>query len=384
VISAQAAVREAKSEIDLANSRLEAARETLGRQKAFARTGAFSQPALQTAQRELADAEAELERGKQDQAVHQAQLERAERLYSQELISRTELEQAKLEVETDKIRQRNAERRIELAKATNEREQRIATQNLANNREIQTAEADVRAADLELQQAKIRHASALSGVTSASKGVEAARVAYAAQAGGSRAGGGTLVVSAPISGTISYVEVTLGQAVERATEVCEIQNLRSVWIAANVPEKQVPLVRKGATAHATVSAYPGRIFNGVVQIVGSKLDPKNRTMPIQVLVDNVSGALKSEMFATVALGVGSRSMALAVPRSAIIEDGDRRLLYVEEEEGKYEEKVVELGRMQADLVEVISGLDRGSRVVTKGAFVLKSEKAKGELKGHGH
>jgi Cu(I)/Ag(I) efflux system membrane fusion protein len=90
------------------------------------------------------------------------------------------------------------------------------------------------------------------------------------------------------------------------------------------------------------------------------------------------------MFATVALGVGSRSMALAVPRSAIIEDGDRRLLYVEEEEGKYEEKVVELGRMQADLVEVISGLDRGSRVVTKGAFVLKSEKAKGELKGHGH
>jgi multidrug efflux pump subunit AcrA (membrane-fusion protein) len=100
------------------------------------------------------------------------------------------------------------------------------------------------------------------------------------------------------------------------------------------------------------------------------------------LVDNASGALKADMFATVALGVGASTMALAVPRSAIVEDGDRRLLYVAEEGGKYEEKAVELGRIQGDYVEIVSGLEPGSKVVTKGTFVLKSEKVKGELKGH--
>lgn len=383
VLTAQAGVREAKSQIDLANSKLKSARDTLRRQQEFAKTGAFSQPALQAAQRELADAEADLERGKQDQAVHQAQLERAERLYKQELISRTELEQARLEVATDKIRQRNAERRIELAKATYEREQRIASQNLANAREIQTAEAEVRAATLEVQQARIRHSSAVAGVASANKGLQAARAAYAAQAGSSsRAGGGTLTVTAPIGGIVADLEATLGQAVERTTEICEIENLRTVWVVANVPEKQIALARKGARAQVTVTAFPGRIFTGIVQVVGTRLDPKSRTMPVQILVENTSGALKADMFATVALGVGASTMALAVPRSAIVEDGDRRLLYMAEESGKYEEKAVELGRIQGDYVEIVSGLEPGSKVVTKGAFVLKSEKVKGELKGH--
>lgn len=384
VLSAEADVREVKSQIELANSLLKSARETLSRQKDFAKTGAFSQPSLQAAQRELADAEAELERGKQDQAVHEAQLERAERLYKQELISRTELEQARLEVATDKIRQRNAERRIELAKATFEREQQIATQNLANAREIQTAEAEVRAADLEVRQAKIRYASAIARVASANKGLQAERVAYSALAGGGRASGGTLTVTAPIGGIVGDIEVSVGQAVERATEICSIENLRTVWVVANVPDKQIALARKGARAQITVSAFPGRIFPGVVQVVGTRLDPKNRTMPVQVIVENASGELRADMFASVSLGVGASSRALAVPSSAIVADGDRKLLYIAEDGGKYEERVVETGRVQGDLIEIVSGLDIGDRVVVKGAFVLKSEKVKAELKGHEH
>jgi cobalt-zinc-cadmium efflux system membrane fusion protein len=384
VISAQAAAREARSQIDLANSKLRTAQQTLRRQQEFVKTGAFSQPALQAAQKDMADAEAELERGKQDQAVHQAQLERAERLYKQELISRTELEQARLEVATDKIRQRNAERSIELARATFEREQRIATQNLANAREIQAAEAEVRAANLDVQQAKIRHQSAVSGVASANKGVQAARAAYSAQAGAGRASGGTVTVAAPIGGVVTDVEATLGQAVERATEICEIENLRSVWVTASVSEKQIALARRGAQAQVAVSAYPNRIFPGVVQVVGSRLDPKTRTMPVQVLVDNATGELRTGMFATVGLGVGASSSALAIPRSAIVEDGDKKLIYIAEEGGRYEQKAVELGRVQGEFVEIVSGLEPGARVVVKGAFVLKSEKVKAELKGHEH
>lgn len=175
-----------------------------------------------------------------------------------------------------------------------------------------------------------------------------------------------------------------GQAVDRTAEICEIQNLDSVWVTANVPERDVAKAVKGSRAQVTIAAYPNRVFPGVVQVVGNRVDPKTRAMPVQVLVENRDGALRSSMFARVSIGVGSSSLALAVPRSAIADDGERRLVYVAEEGGKYEEKEVEIGRSKGDLVEIVRGLEPGARIVTKGAFVLKSEKVKGELKGHEH
>lgn len=384
VVSSQASVKGATAEVNLADAKLRTARQLLVRQQAFAKTGAFSQPALQAAQKELADAEADLERGKQDQAVHEVQLERAERLYKQELVSRTELEQARLEVATDKIRQRNAERRIQLAKATHDRERKIADQGLSNSREIQAAEAEVRAANLEVQQARIRLGSANAGVVAARKGVEAARTGYAALAGSATASGGSLVVKSPISGVVVDLEATIGQAVERITELGEIENLSSVWVIAQVPDKQIAQARVGSNAEVTVSAHPNHTFSGLIQSVGSRLDPKTRSMPVRILIDNSEGRLRSGMVAMARLGVGSMSMALVVPRTAIVEDGDARKLYVAEDGGKFEERIVQLGRMQGGLIEIVEGVVAGDRVVTKGTFVLKSEKAKSELKGHEH
>lgn len=384
VVSAQAAVNEARAEIDLASAKLRTARQLLARQQSFAKTGAFSQPALQAAQKEVADAEAELERGKQDQAIHVVQLERAEKLYKQELISRTELEQARLEVATDQIRQRNAERGIELAKAAYERERKIADQGLSNSREIQAAEAEVRNANLEVEQARIRLNSAASGVVAARKGVEAARVGYSALAGSGQASGGSLVVKAPIGGIVVDLEATLGQAVERTTELCEIENLSSVLVVAQVSDKQVGLAKVGSSAQVSVSGYPNRSFSGVIQVVGSRLDPKTRSLPVHVLIDNAGGLLRNGMAAMVRLGVGSLSAALVVPRSAIVEDGDVRKLYIAEDGGKFEERTVTLGSVQGDVVAVMEGVSVGDRIVTKGAFVLKSEKVKSELKGHDH
>lgn len=384
VITAQAAVREAKAEIDLANAKLRTSRLNLRRQQEFARTGAFSQPALQAAQKDLNEAEALLESAQQEQVVHEAQLERAERLFKQELISKTELEQARLEVQQDKTKQANARRQIDIAKATFERERSIAQRGLSNSREIQTAEAEVRSASIEVQQAKIRHATAVSGVAGANKGVQAARVAFSAQAGGSRAGGGMLTVVAPIAGVVTDVEVTLGQAVERTTEICEVENLKSVLVMAKVPEKQIALAQRGTSAQIKVSAYPNQVFTGVVQVVSGRLDPKSRTMPVQILVDNSAATLRADMFATVFLGVGAKNEALAIPSSAVVEDGDTTVVYIAEEGGKYEERAVQLGRTQGLYVEILSGLEPGAKVVTKGAFVLKSEKVKSELKGHEH
>lgn len=387
ILTAQAAEREARAEVDLAKARRRTAEGALARQRAFAQAGAFSQPALQAAQRELADAEAERDRGKQDQIVHEAQLERAEALYRQELISRTELEQARLEVATDRIRQRNAERRIELAKAIHRREEKIAGQNLANSREIQTAEAEVRAAALAIAQAEIRRKSARAAVAGAHQGLEAARVAYRAQAGGAGSGADLVTVAAPIGGVVGDLRIDLGQAVERTTQVCAIENLQTVWVIAHVPEKQIAMAREGARARIAVGALPNRTFVGTVRSVGTRLDPQTRATPVQIVVDNADGALRAEMFATVGLGVGKDGPALAAPKSALVAIGHRRVVYVLEEEGDalhFQERTVETGRAQGDHVEITQGLEPGERLAVKGGFVLKSEKIKSELKGHEH
>ncbi len=381
--AAESDVKRAKAELDLAKARLRTAQAALGRQQAFARTGAFSQPGLQDAQRELNDAESELESAQKEEVVHRAQLERAERLFRQELISRTELENARLDVEQDRIRQEKAKRQIALARQAYEREKEIATKGLHNAREIQAAEAEARAANLEVGRARVALQGADAAVQGARRAVANAQSAYAAVAGsGNRAGGSRVTLVAPIGGTIAHREATLGQAVERTTEVFEIDNLRSVWITASVPEKEIAHVRRGGPVRVSTSAYPNRTFVGVVQVVSSRLDAKTRTMPVQCLVQNVSGLLKSGMFAQVELGIGASSAGIAVPRSAIVSDGDERVLFVAEGGGKFERRTVRIGREQREMLEILDGLKAGERVVTKGAFVLKSQAQKDELKGH--
>lgn len=383
VIVAKAAVQEAKSEVDLANAKVRTARTALARQQEFANTGAFSQPTLQQAQRELNEAEAELESAKQDQQVHGSQVERAERLFTQELISRTELEQARLVVQQDRIRQQKATRQIEIARSTQVRERKIAERGLLNSKEIQSAEAEVRSADLEAKQARIRYTAAISGVASAQKGLQASRVSYGAQAGGARATGGSVTVVAPIGGVVTRRETSLGQAVERTTELCQIENLGSVWVTANVPEKQIALVKKQQPAQVVISAYPNRVFSGEVQVVGSRLDPRSRTMPVQVLVGNASGALRPDMFATVALGVGGNDLGLLVPVSALTEEHEAggAMVFVEEDKNRFMKKRVVLGRRKGKWVEILTGIEPGAKVVVKGAFTLMSEAKKAELKG---
>jgi multidrug efflux pump subunit AcrA (membrane-fusion protein) len=87
------------------------------------------------------------------------------------------------------------------------------------------------------------------------------------------------------------------------------------------------------------------------------------------------------MFARVTLGAGAHANALTVPVSALDDDGSDRYVYVEETRGKYERRKVQVGRSTESTAEIIGGLKSGERVVTEGAFVLKSEANKDKLKG---
>lgn len=382
-LEAAADVQRAQSELHLSETKLRTAKDVLARQQELAKAGAFSQPSVQQAEKELNEAESELESAQKEETVHRAQLERAERLFKLELISRSDLEQARLELEQDRIRQEKAKRQIEIAKKTFERERQIAELGLLNAKEIQAADAEVRSANIEVQKGRIAVQSAQSALRGAERGVQNARASYAALGGhGNTVSGSTMTLNAPLAGVIAERKVSVGQAVERATELFEIDNLQTVWVTAQVPERQISLVRKGAAVTLATSAFKGRTFGGIVQVIGTRLDPHSRTMPVQCLVQNEAGLLRPEMFAQVVLGVGSRSPALTVAKSAVLVEGEESFVYIAEAEDTFEKKPVKLGREQGGRVEVLEGIQDGDRVVAQGAFILKSQAQKSELKGH--
>lgn len=382
-LAAEADVAHAASEVGLAKGRLRTAENAAKRQGELARAGAFSQPSLQTAERELNEARSALEGAQKEATVHRAQLERSERLFAQELVSRVEVENARLDVEKDRIAQERAEREIGIASAAFKRETEIARRGLLNAREVQAAEAEVRAARLDVDRAGIALRSARDAVAGARRGVRDAQAAYGSLKGsGNAASGGTLTLVAPMDGRVAHREATVGQAVERTTELFEIDQLGSVIVTAQVPEGTATGLRIGDRVSVTTRAYPDRRFAGVVETIGGRLDPKTRALPVGCRVPNGDGALRPEMFAEVALGRGGTESVLAVPRAAVFNQDGKTLVYVEEAAGRYEPKEVTTGRAQGDWVAIPSGLEAGARVVTGGVFTLRSQAQKDELKGH--
>lgn len=385
VLQAQAALQTAKAGVQQAKTTLRSAETALRGQQQLAQAGVFSQPSLQAAQAAVADAESELLQAQTEAQSHTTVLARAERLFKEQLIARAELEQAQAEQRQDATRVAQAEARVRSAKQTLAREQRLAQGGLLSRQALQSNEAEVRAARGAVQRAIQEEQAARTALSAARSAVSAARASLqAAEGSGHMEGeGGLLTLYAPISGTIAERNATLGEAVERTTTLFVIESLQSVQVVASVPEREIARVRVKQRVEVTVAAYPKERFFGVVQSVGSRVDEKTRALPVRILVQNPNGRLKPDMYASVALATEGKVSALAVPASAIGEDGAERFVFVEEG-GGYERRDVKLGRTSSGMVEVLSGVKAGESVVTEGVFILKSEGVKAELKGHDH
>lgn len=376
-------LQQAKSEVSLAQAKLSAARTNLTRQRDLALAGAFSQAPLQQAQNELNDAQSELLSIQREQATHAEQVRRLENLYRDGIVSKSELEAARLELQQDQIRLGRANARIETARAAYEREKAIASRGLLNAKELQSAEAEVKASELELERARIRVRSAESALANANRAIANAQAVYRSISGAGSSSVGRVSLVAPISGVITRLEVTRGQAVDRTQVLLEVENLRSVWVTANVPERDVEKVRRGASASIHMASLPDRVFQGIVQVVGPRVDPKSRSIPVQCLVTETNGQLKPAMFVKVFIGIGESRPSLVIPASALVMEGGKSYVFAKHGEA-FEKREVVLGDRYADTVAVISGIEEGEIIVSKGAFILASEQKKGELKGHDH
>lgn len=196
--------------------------------------------------------------------------------------------------------------------------------------------------------------------------------------------GSTIHVTAPISGVVTSRTASLGQKVDSSSQLFEIMNIENVWLEADIFEKDLTKIRQGQTVKVKVSAYPDKFFTGEIFYIGSTLTPETKTIKVLVEIDNKSEKLKPGMFAETHIVVGQKQNALVIPKSAVIEDENLKVVFVGEENG-YHRHVVETGIESFGFIEIVSGLTPGSSVVTKGNYQLKSQSKISALDPHaGH
>ena len=154
-----------------------------------------------------------------------------------------------------------------------------------------------------------------------------------------------------------------------------------VWVYGMIYEYEVPFVKIGTPAEVRVPTFPDKVFSGEVRAMDPVLDPMTRTIRVRIRVENPEGILKPEMFADVVLKTDLGEV-LSVPGEAVVQTGERAIVFVVQGEGYFEPREVKLGARAGDFYEVRFGLEAGERVAVSGNFLIDSEsRLQGALQG---
>ena len=198
----------------------------------------------------------------------------------------------------------------------------------------------------------------------------------------------SLVLRAQRDGLVIAKTAREGMRFMPGEALYQIADLSSVWLVASVYEQDLALVHVGERATTSTVAYPGRSFAGTVAFVSPVLQAETRTAQIRVELANRDGLLKPGMYGYVDLAAGPAEPRLAVPDSAILDTGTRRLVIVDRGGGAFEPREVEVGLHGDGYTEVLAGLAERDAVVVDGNFLIDAESnlkaAIGALSSHAH
>lgn len=178
-------------------------------------------------------------------------------------------------------------------------------------------------------------------------------------------------VLAPAAGTIVERLVNVGELVDPSKPLFTIGDFHSVWLKADVFEKDIPKVKIGEPIELKVDSFPDQVFPGRLDYVANQVDSDTRTLAVRAEVSNAQELLKPKMFARMKILVGQQRV-LAIPVAAVQDTRSGKVVYVPVSNNTYEERKVKLGTQSGDFVEVLDGLRSGERVVTQGSFDLRA------------
>ena len=206
------------------------------------------------------------------------------------------------------------------------------------------------------------------------------------------AGQGTWHLTAPIAGTLVEVRATPGATVSPGTTLFRIIDTHELWVVARVPEQDASGLRADDNPSFKVAGLEtwrsielqGEDAKASVVAIGRTVDPVSRTVDAIYSLHEPDDALRVGGLVQVSLPVGESVEGVTIPRSALIDQDGRSVVYVQEDGEHFEERAVRLGPRAGDYISVVEGLQLGERIVTQGANLIRlADKAGGES-GHGH
>lgn len=194
-----------------------------------------------------------------------------------------------------------------------------------------------------------------------------------------------LILRAPRSGTIVAQSISEGKLVDGSQSLYTIADLSNLWVWCNVYERDLAVLHDGLSAHKSleatveVAAFPGSTFHGRFDLIGSEVDEHIRTIKVRVQVENEEKRLKPGMFADVEILVPSEGKLTVVPRESVLCDEGRFFVFQHWRDNLWVRRDVRVGRRMGPYVEVLGGIPMGARIVTAGAFMLKSDVLRGKM-----
>jgi cobalt-zinc-cadmium efflux system membrane fusion protein len=251
----------------------------------------------------------------------------------------------------------------------------------AHERELQRTEKLVEigsASRQELERLHAEHTAKLTGLESARSHLELLGLSASAIAnlGPGKDDGAITTVSAPIAGVVTERAANPGLNVDTTARLFTVVDLSTVWVVADVYEKDLSRVHVGVAATVTTKAFPNATLRGRVSYIDPQVNPDTRTTKLRVEVPNPRQELRLGMFTDVSLDAGDRGAAVLIPRAAVQNVGNRTVVYVADpkQPGRFVEREVRLGDRSGNDLAVLSGVQPGDTIVTHGSFFVRAER----------
>jgi cobalt-zinc-cadmium efflux system membrane fusion protein len=181
----------------------------------------------------------------------------------------------------------------------------------------------------------------------------------------------TIPIRTPQSGIVLERSVNEGELVDPGKTLLMVDDLETLWLMADIFEQDLDKVKVGQTIEFSVDSRPKQVYKAKLDFVAGSIDPETRTLNVRANISNLNHDLKPKMFARLTINIG-RQAALAIPTDAVQELGSRKVVYIPRADGSFEERTVEIAEPSGDMVEVLSGLKPGEKLVSGGSFMLRA------------
>ncbi len=174
-------------------------------------------------------------------------------------------------------------------------------------------------------------------------------------------------------GIVSILNIRDGMYIKPGKDLLVVEDLSSVWIRVDVPEKQANWVKENQIAVASFPGLPGKLWQGNVIFIHPRLDKITHTLAVRLRFPNPDLMLKLDMYAAVKIFMPSAKPTLVIPTSAVIYKGDGTHVILSLGKGRFRPQMVTLGTESKGEVSIITGLSKGDEVVVSGQFLIDSE-----------